>query len=67
MLYLIRNKNIVLSRDKLLENIWGYDFVGESRTVDVHIKQLRKKIGDCYGNLIETVWSVGYRLNYENF
>ena len=64
LLYLIRNKNIVLSRDKLLENIWGYDFVGESRTVDVHIKQLRKKIGDSYGNLIETVWSVGYRLNY---
>lgn len=67
LLCLIRNKNIVLSRDKLLENIWGYDFVGESRTVDVHIKQLRKKIGDSYGNLIETVWSVGYRLNYENF
>lgn len=67
LLCLIRNKNIVLSRDKLLENIWGYDFVGESRTVDVHVKQLRKKIGDSYGNLIETVWSVGYRLNYENF
>ena len=59
------NKDIVISREKLLENIWGYDFIGESRTIDVHVKELRKKIGDFNGNLIETIWSVGYRFNYD--
>ncbi|OQA22277.1 MAG: Transcriptional regulatory protein SrrA [Actinobacteria bacterium ADurb.Bin346] len=65
LLYFIENKNIVLSREKLLEKIWGYDFIGESRTIDVHVKELRKKIGDLRGNLIKTVWSVGYKLNYD--
>jgi DNA-binding response OmpR family regulator len=65
LLYFLENKNIVISREMLLEKIWGYDFIGESRTIDVHIKELRKKIGDIKGNLIKTVWSVGYRLNYD--
>jgi len=64
LIYLINNKNIVISREKLLENIWGFDYMGESRTIDVHVKELRKKIGDPGGILIETIWSVGYRLNY---
>ena len=63
LVFFIENKDIVISREKLLENIWGYDFIGESRTIDVHVKELRKKIGDFNGNLIETIWSVGYRFN----
>jgi len=65
LVHFYENKNMVLSRENLLEKIWGYDFIGESRTIDVHIKELRKKIGDIKGNLIETIWSVGYRLNYD--
>ena len=59
--YLLKNINIVLSRDQLLEKIWGYDFDGETRTVDVHIRSLRQKLGD-FGNVIETVSGVGYRI-----
>jgi len=59
--YLMENQGIVLSRDRLLEHIWGYDFDGETRTVDVHIRTLRQKLGDC-GNLIETIRGVGYRI-----
>lgn len=56
---LIRNKGIVLTRDALMEKIWGIDFIGESRTLDVHIKTLRKKLGDA-GRHIQTVRNVGY-------
>lgn len=65
LIYFIENKDMVINREKLLENIWGFDFIGESRTIDVHVKELRKKIGDFNGNLIETIWSVGYRFNYD--
>ena len=58
---LIRNKNIVLSRDRLLEEVWGYDFDGETRTIDVHIRTLRQKLKSA-GDLIETVRGVGYRM-----
>lgn len=58
---LILNKNLALSRDKLLELVWGYDYDGEERTVDVHIQRLRKKLG--WEDLIETVFKYGYRLN----
>lgn len=51
---LMRNQNIVLTRDQLLEDIWGYDFDGETRTVDVHVRTLRQKLGTC-GEMIETV------------
>ncbi len=61
---LMENKNIVLTRDKLLESIWGYDFDGETRTVDVHVRTLRQKLG-VYGDIIETVRGVGYRLKEE--
>lgn len=58
---LIENKNIVLTRDRLLEEIWGYDFDGETRTVDVHVRTLRQKLGKD-GECIETVRGVGYRI-----
>jgi two-component system alkaline phosphatase synthesis response regulator PhoP len=57
----MKNAGAVLTRDMLLENIWGYDFDGETRTVDVHIRTLRQKLGD-EGKIIETVRGVGYRL-----
>lgn len=59
--YMMENRGIVLSRDKLLEAVWGYDFNGETRTVDVHIRMLRQKLGES-GNVIETVRGVGYRI-----
>ncbi len=58
---LLENRNIVLTRDKLLEEIWGYDFDGETRTVDVHVRTLRQKLGEA-GECIETVRGVGYRI-----
>lgn len=58
---LVKNQHIVLTRDKLLEEIWGYDFDGETRTVDVHVRTLRQKLGRA-GELIETVRGVGYRM-----
>ncbi len=58
---LMRNRNIVLTRDQLLEDIWGYDFAGETRTVDVHVRTLRHKLGEK-GAIIETVRGVGYRI-----
>ena len=62
---LMRNQNIVLTRDQLLEDIWGYDFDGETRTVDVHVRTLRQKLGEK-GSLIETVRGVGYRIGGMN-
>ena len=59
--HLASNPNQVFTRDQLLEEIWGYAFDGESRTVDVHIRTLRQKLG-AYGKLIETVRNVGYRM-----
>lgn len=59
--YLMENQGIVLSRDQILEKIWGYEYAGETRTVDVHIRTLRQKLGDS-GFLIETVRGVGYRI-----
>lgn len=59
--YLLANKDIVLTREKLLEKVWGYDFGGESRTVDAHIKTLRQKLGEC-GSVIKTVRHVGYKV-----
>ena len=60
LMYFIKNKNIALSREKMLTEIWGYGFVGNDRTIDVHIKNLRKKIG---GEYIKTIRSVGYKFD----
>ena len=62
---LMRNQNIVLTRDQLLEDLWGYDFDGETRTVDVHVRTLRQKLGEK-GEIIETVRGVGYRVGGVN-
>lgn len=61
---LLLHPGIVFSRDKLLNDIWGYEFSGETRTVDVHIRTLRQKLGDA-GELIETIRGVGYRMAAE--
>jgi DNA-binding response OmpR family regulator len=65
---LMRNKGAVLSRDLLLEKVWGYDYLGESRTVDVHIRWLREKIEDDPSNprLLTTIRGIGYRLEDES-
>lgn len=59
--YLMKNKDLVISRDKLLSEIWGYEFEGESRTVDVHIRTLRLKLGQS-GRFIQTIRGVGYKI-----
>lgn len=61
LVYLIENKDRVVTRDELLNTIWGYDFIGESRALDVHIRSLRKKLDDNGEKYIKTVRSVGYR------
>ena len=60
---LIQNLLIVLQRIQILDRVWGIDYEGESRTLDMHIKTLRRKIGEK-GNLIQTVRNVGYTMNY---
>jgi two-component system response regulator ResD len=65
LFYLIQNKNIALSRDKLLSDIWGYDFFGDDRTIDTHIKNLRNNLGP-YRDFIVTLRGVGYKFEYED-
>ncbi len=60
----IKNKGSVMTREQLLDEIWGYDFYGDSRTVDTHVKMLRNNLGE-YRELIKTVWGVGYRYDEE--
>ncbi len=64
---LLENKNVVLSRDSLLEKVWGFDFLGETNVVDVYVRYLRSKIDNVYGvNLIQTVRGVGYVIREGN-
>ncbi len=65
LFYLVQNKNIALSRDKLLSDIWGYDFFGDDRTIDTHIKNLRNNLGP-YRDYIVTLRGVGYKFEFEN-
>lgn len=61
LLYLIKNKNIVISRDQILNNVWGYDYIGETNVVDVYVRYLRTKIDDKYNiKVIHTIRGVGY-------
>lgn len=60
--YLVSNKNIALSREQLLSNVWGFDFYGDDRTIDTHIKTLRKNLGK-YGNFVKTIRGVGYKFD----
>ena len=64
LVYFIQNKGKVITRDTILNKIWGYDFFGDTRTVDTHIKMLRSNLGE-YRELIKTVWGVGYK--YEEY
>ena len=63
--FLLRNRGIVLSRDKIMQAVWGFDFEGESRTVDMHIKLLRQKLPD-WGERIKTVRGVGYKIEEQD-
>ena len=58
--YFIENKGIALSREKILNNVWNYDYFGDARTIDTHVKKLRGKMGDK-GELIKTIWGMGYK------
>jgi DNA-binding response OmpR family regulator len=65
LFYLVENKNIALSRDKLLRDVWGYDFFGDDRTIDTHIKNLRNNLGP-YREMIVTLRGVGYKFETQN-
>jgi len=59
--YFMENKGIALSREKILNSVWNYDYFGDARTIDTHVKKLRSKMGNK-GDLIKTVWGMGYKL-----
>jgi DNA-binding response OmpR family regulator len=59
--YFMENKGIALSREKILNSVWNYDYFGDARTIDTHVKKLRSKMG-AKGELIKTVWGMGYKL-----
>ena len=58
--YFVENKGIALSREKILNNVWNYDYFGDARTIDTHVKKLRKKMGEK-GDYIRTIWGMGYK------
>ena len=58
--YFMENKDIALSRERILNHVWDYDYFGDARTIDTHVKKLRSKI-DPYGNYIKTIWGMGYK------
>lgn len=62
--YFVENKGIALSREKILNNVWNYDYFGDARTIDTHVKKLRSKMGQK-GELIKTIWGMGYKLEAE--
>ena len=64
LLYFIENKSIALSREKILNNVWNYDYFGDARTIDTHVKKLRAKMG-TKGDYIKTVWGMGYKFEVE--
>lgn len=64
LVYFIENRGIALSREKILNNVWNYDYFGDARTIDTHVKKLRSKMGDK-GDMIKTIWGVGYKLEAE--
>lgn len=62
--YFIENQGIALSREKILNNVWNYDYFGDARTIDTHVKKLRSKLGDK-GSYIKTIWGMGYKFEVE--
>ena len=63
--YFVDNKGIALSREKILNNVWNYDYFGDAITIDTHVKKLRKKLGDK-GDYIKTIWGMGYKFEVED-
>ena len=63
--YFVDNKGIALSREKILNNVWNYDYFGDARTIDTHVKKLRKKLG-YKGDYIKTIWGMGYKFEVED-
>ena len=59
--YFLENKGIALSREKILSSVWDYDYFGEARTIDTHVKKLRAKLGNKAGEMIKTIWGMGYK------
>ena len=62
--YFMENSGVALSREKILNNVWNYDYFGDARTIDTHVKKLRSKLGDK-GNYIKTVWGMGYKFEVQ--
>lgn len=62
--YFVDNQGIALSREKILNNVWNYDYFGDARTIDTHVKKLRSKLGEK-GNYIKTIWGMGYKFEVE--
>lgn len=62
--YFVVNQGVALSREKILNNVWNYDYFGDARTIDTHVKKLRSKLGEC-GYYIKTIWGMGYKFNIE--
>ena len=62
--YFLENQGIALSREKILNNVWNYDYYGDARTIDTHVKKLRSKMGDK-GDLIKTIWGMGYKFEVD--
>ena len=62
--YFAENKGIALSREKILNNVWNYDYFGDARTIDTHVKKIRSKLGDC-GDYIKTIWGMGYKFEVD--
>ena len=62
--YFVVNQGVALSREKILNHVWNYDYFGDARTIDTHVKKLRSKLGDC-GDYIKTIWGMGYKFNVE--
>ena len=63
--YFVENKGVALSREKILNNVWNYEYVGDARTIDTHVKKLRSKLGDK-GEYIKTIWGFGYKFEPES-
>lgn len=63
--YFVENQKIALSREKILNHVWNYDYFGDARTIDTHVKKLRNKLGDK-GNYIKTIWGMGYKFEVES-
>ena len=62
--YFVENQGVALSREKILNNVWNYDYFGDARTIDTHVKKLRSKLKDK-GDYIRTIWGMGYKFEVE--